>query len=61
MTVFSGPTGPKILLTQNQVMMPYPTFHFPFSTFHLPPASPAYAINYTQNQFFYCILPKSRV
>ena len=24
MTVFSGPTGPKILLTQNQVIMPYP-------------------------------------
>ena len=23
MTVFSGPTGPKILLTQNQVIMPY--------------------------------------
>jgi len=28
MTIFSGPTGPKILLTQNQVMMPYPV-HFP--------------------------------
>jgi len=24
MTIFSGPTGPKILLTQNQVIMPYP-------------------------------------
>ena len=23
MTIFSGPTGPKILLTQNQVIMPY--------------------------------------
>jgi len=24
MTVFSGPTGPKISLTGNQVIMPYP-------------------------------------
>ena len=23
MTIFSGPNGPKILLTQNQVIMPY--------------------------------------
>jgi|GEM_PF-4522816 len=45
MTIFSGPNGPKILLTQNQVIMPYPTFHFPFSTFNIPSVRPQHKQN----------------
>jgi len=41
MTIFSGPTGPKILLTQNQVIMPYPVdFRIVGDGFPVPPSAP---------------------
>ena len=42
MTIFSGPTGPKILLTQNQVIMPYPVrFRIVGDGFPVPPSATA--------------------
>ena len=42
MTIFSGPTGPKILLAQNQVIMPYTVrFRIVGDGFPVPPSATA--------------------